>query len=335
MKLFGVGGKEKEEEKELKPLQLLVIMDLQTKGGATDFAALLKDKMLPSGRPIRVLQGGWRQLSVMADSPHSSTPCIVNMANCDQAGPRQITMQPDLVLVRNEVFSPGGDFRNVLFGLMFGNVPSVNSLDSIYVFCERPVIQARLNALNRKHGDKFPVVSQSYFDSHKSIFYGNKFPAVVKVGAAHAGYGKMKVENHKVMEDVKSVLAVPGDQYLTAEPFIDGDYDVRVQKIGEHYRAFKRVSLSGAWKTNTGSAHLEELKMTDDFKFWADVACEAFAPEGGLDILTIDAIHDSNKDRFLIMEVNGTSSGLCPGAEEEDNGYIAEIVFKKATKLGF
>mmetsp|Transcript_25190 Transcript_25190/g.40428 ORF Transcript_25190/g.40428 Transcript_25190/m.40428 type:complete len:85 (+) Transcript_25190:953-1207(+) len=33
--------------------------------------------------------------------------------------------------------------------------------------------------------------------------------------------------------------------YCTAEPFVQGNYDIRIQKIGKHYRAFKRIGISG------------------------------------------------------------------------------------------
>mmetsp|Transcript_4617 Transcript_4617/g.7422 ORF Transcript_4617/g.7422 Transcript_4617/m.7422 type:complete len:101 (+) Transcript_4617:551-853(+) len=88
---------------------------------------------------------------------------------------------------------------------MYANVPSVNSLSSIYMFCERPIVQGELNRLAKLHKGKGPdneflLVPQSYFASYQGFFYGNSFPAVVKVGSAHAGYGKMKVANHKDME---------------------------------------------------------------------------------------------------------------------------------------
>jgi hypothetical protein len=51
--------------------------------------------------------------------------------------------------------------------------------------------------------------------------------------------------------------------------------------------AFKRMSVSGNWKTNVGSSQIEEIPMTPAYKRWAD---EAATMLGGLDILTVDGM---------------------------------------------
>lgn len=50
------------------------------------------------------------------------------------------SIKPDFVLVRQHAYSmvPGEDFRNLVIGLHFGGVPSINSLFSIYNFCSKP-----------------------------------------------------------------------------------------------------------------------------------------------------------------------------------------------------
>lgn len=82
--------------------------------------------------------------------------------------------------------------------------------------------------------------------------------------------------------------------YLTGEPFLKGEYDLRIQRIGEHVRVMSRHTLSGAWKTNTGSSHLSEttlttgeVQVTPQFKAWSDAAAQLF---GGLDIFALDAL---------------------------------------------
>ncbi|CAF88915.1 unnamed protein product, partial [Tetraodon nigroviridis] len=50
------------------------------------------------------------------------------------------SFKPDFVLIRQHAYSmiPGEDFRNLVIGLHFGGVPSINSLYSIYNFCSKP-----------------------------------------------------------------------------------------------------------------------------------------------------------------------------------------------------
>eukprot|EP00301_Raphidiophrys_heterophryoidea_P002827 c11306_g1_i1.p1 GENE.c11306_g1_i1~~c11306_g1_i1.p1 ORF type:complete len:373 (+),score=82.76 c11306_g1_i1:75-1121(+) len=318
------------QQQQVNNINLLVIQS-----DAYDWQELLRGVTLRDGRGIRVVQCGWEDMLVSADSYSR------NRINVDVRGqrvngqPKQnsrfITFAPDFVLIRNEVYMPHVDHRNLLFGLMFANIPSVNSLKSIYLSCERPIVQAELNRLNKQHGnDVFPVVEQSYFSSNRSLMYGNKFPAVVKIGAAHAGIGKMCIEDHHVMEDFRSVLAMTEGKYCTAEPFLNGEFDLRIQKIGNNFRAFRRTTISGNWKTNTGSAHVESVPMTDTYRRWIELASEMF---GGLDICTVDAIHERDTNREVILEVNGTSSGLCPETEAEDNQHIVALILEKMNAL--
>ena len=82
----------------------------------------------------------------------------------------------------------------------------------------------------------------------------------------------------------------------------------RLQKIGDHCRAFKRTAMSGNWKTNMGTSTVEELPMTPEYAAWLELAAGMF---GGLDICTVDAIHDAatgkvrtNKSSPLIQPSN-------------------------------
>jgi len=70
--------------------------------------------------------------------------------------------------------------------------------------------------------------------------------------------------------------------------------------------------------------------MTDEYKFWADEAAKLF---GGLDIVSVDAIHNSKDGKEYIMEINGTSSGLMPECTEQDNIHIRDVVLKKLEEV--
>lgn len=73
----------------------------------------------------------------------------------------------------------------------------------------------------------------------------------------------MRLHNFQDFKDFSSVIALNKD-YVTAEPYVEGgkcyiklkfitEYDLRIQKIGHRYRAYKRMSMADNWKTNVGN----------------------------------------------------------------------------------
>jgi len=285
------------------------------------------EDILTERRDVVAIQAGWRYIRVASyASDHKGRPDLQLTVRTTKE--RKVSFRPDFVLIRNECrgTSCRDDFRHVLFTMMHAGIPSVNSLESIFGCLERPVVHGALVKLQRKLGrDCFPLIDQTAYATSRDMFIAPAFPNVVKVGHAHAGQGKMLLNSHKEFEDLKSVVSI-ADTYCTAESFIKGAYDLRIQKIGQHYRALKRVSVSGNWKTNVGTSTLEDLPMTAQYKKWADAASTLF---GGLDICTVDAIHCAKSGREFILEVNGTSSGLAPEHAAEDTRYIRDLVLER------
>lgn len=231
------------------------------------------------------------------------------------------------MLVRQLVDRLTVDFRTVLLSLMVSNVPSVNSLHSIFMCLERPVLYSALWGLREQLGPAtFPTIPLEIF-SHSSGLRipSTPFPLVAKVGNAEAGYGKMLFqEAGQAFDDFRGLMAMT-EPFVTLEAFVtDRDYDLRIQKIGDHYRAYKRVSLCGSWKTNVGSSRLEEIPMTDEYQRWAEAAGSLF---GGMQILTVDALHTASGQHYII-EINDCASGLAGENEAEDMGYIADLVIQ-------
>jgi len=147
---------------------------------------------------------------------------------------------------------------------------------------------------------------------------------VFKVGHAHAGVGKLKVENASSFQDVTSLLGMY-NTYCTVEPYIDAKFDLHVQKIGTNYKALMRKSLSGNWKTNIGQSILEEIPVTEKHKIWIDAVSEMF---GGLGICSLEAV--VGKDgKENIIEVNDSATTLLGESQEEDRRNISELVFAK------
>ncbi len=266
-----------------KPFVLLVI------GGTTKnnwYEAFAGQRV--GERPVQVEMAFWDDIEVTAfdDSgavvaAHASPHPIPGTSM-----ERSRTFLPDFVLVRSAPFGiHNQDWTNAMLGLL--SVPSLNSWDSLLKCQHKPVIYNHLLQLRKKMGMSapgvynFPLIPQTYYASYRGFAFCSGFPLVLKLGTVHAGYGKAKVESQEQWEDMKSLVALQG-RYATTEPFIKWDYDLRVQKIGPHYRAFRRFSEN--WKgKGIGRQHDEDIPVTDQLRGWVDAAAAAL----GMDICAV------------------------------------------------
>lgn len=301
-----------------------IILVIDSKGNWAKVFEGFKDK---NGIPFQVEQADWEDIALTA-YPDNKAILDIQPSRRPVAGTTMNkfrTVKPNIVLIRASVLTINYNQKNILYGFKFAGIPAVNSLESVYNFLERPWVFAELIRIRDKLGaDKFPLIEQNYFSSYREMMFTPQYPIVLKVGHAHAGFGKVKVANHHDFEDLRSLVALHKD-YSTAESYVEGEYDLRIQKIGNHYRAFKRISASGNWKTNTGTSLIEKIPVTDQYKLWVDECSKLF---GGLDILAVDAIHAPDGKEY-ILEVNDTAIGLGPEDEDEDNGHIRDIVIER------
>jgi hypothetical protein len=204
-------------------LCLLVIDDQNT-----DWSKYFRGKKVHTDHDIRVEQAEFRDLTVSANNESGVTVSILN----NKPGNRILkSFKPDFLLIRQNLRDANEDHKSLLLGFQYGGIPSLNSLQSVYNFQDRPWVYAHMVQVQNKLGkDKFPLIEQSYFPNHKEMV-GNKYPCVVKVGHAHNGLGKVKVESNIGFQDVASVVAI-SDSYCTVESYIDAKYDLHIFKIG-------------------------------------------------------------------------------------------------------
>lgn len=150
---------------------LLVIDSLQH-----NWKAIFAGATLPCGTPIQVEQCGWEDLSLTAYNDDGETRAMCNIRGSGM-------YQPDFLLLRNEVQSlPPHDYRNILMGLQFAGIPSVNSLQSVYELIERPWAYSALLRLQKKLGkEQFPLISQYYYPNFREMNFAPEYPIVAKV----------------------------------------------------------------------------------------------------------------------------------------------------------
>jgi len=330
MKLLKSFGKEKAKEvnhykRENENQKILLVLETEEKH---DWKKTFAGTKI-NGNEVVVVQADWRSITLTGVSDFGKNRQTKVFVDVLHSTP--FTISPDFLLIRSVVcvFKPEHNYRNLLHGFQFGDVPSVNSLHSVLCGIERPWVFGELLKIRKRLGrENFPLIPQNYYPEYRTMrFCGPTFPAVVKVGHAHAGYGKMIISDHHAFEDFSSIIALNKD-YVTGEPFLKGKHDLRLQKIGDQYRAFKRTSL-GNWKTNTGTSIIEDIEMTDLYKSWVDAASSIF---GGLDICALDVLVTEDDEHF-ILELNDGAIGFSPDHQEEDMAAVRDVVVRKMREI--
>ncbi|XP_023174281.2 synapsin [Drosophila hydei] len=156
-------------------------------------------------------------------------------------------------------------------------------------------------------------------------FQFTKFPSVLKAGHCHGGVATARLENQSALQDAAGLVSGAGNDshcYCTIEPYIDAKFSVHIQKIGNNYKAFMRKSITGNWKTNQGSAMLEQITLTEKYKTWVDEISELF---GGMEVCGVSVVVGKDGREYIISACDSTFA-LIGDSQEEDRRQIADLV---------
>eukprot|EP01130_Rhizamoeba_saxonica_P001086 TRINITY_DN10958_c0_g1_i1.p1 TRINITY_DN10958_c0_g1~~TRINITY_DN10958_c0_g1_i1.p1 ORF type:complete len:390 (-),score=71.35 TRINITY_DN10958_c0_g1_i1:58-1227(-) len=296
-----------------------------------NWVELFDECILADGTELEIVQGSWMDVAVVV---HETT-CYVTIgpvhSSVGAVKPQTLTVVPDLVIIRNQPRGPTpvSDNRNALYGLLIARVPTMNSSQSIYMNLERPNMVGALRQVQSKLGkENFPLIPMSYYSTPSIMAVYDEWPCILKVSHAHAGMGKIKLNDHGVFRDVSTILSLNND-YCTAEKYIDTEYGVRIQKIGPSYRVYKKVHTGSGWKSQFGGSDLQEIDLTDQYKLWADECAKSF---GGMDWLAIDIVHGHDGNDYII-ELNGTAIGIVGDHWLNDSEIIVDLAIEKMNRL--
>jgi len=297
----------------------------------TNWYALFKDQHGAQSRRIRVEQTEWSLIDLFVDKEGchvSIKPSPEPFLGTTQKYEREVI--PDFLLIRQYVRGVHStEWVNMLLGFMIANIPSVNSLTSIFQSTQRAISISELKKIEKRLGhSQFPFVPITYLPNTLTtpLLPSKAFPLVAKVGSSCAGVGKMRFVDAD-WSDFAGTMAM-FREYVTTEPLLKNVGDVRIQKIGEHVRAYQRKGSN--WKGNVGESTVTDLPVTPQYLLWAEEAAKIF---GGLDILSIDCVVDE-AGNHTILEVNDTATGLNPHHKQEDLLRIRDLVLKRILLIG-
>ncbi|GCB64722.1 hypothetical protein scyTo_0004649 [Scyliorhinus torazame] len=148
-----------------KKAKILLIIDEPH----TDWAKLFRGKKVHGEYDIRVEQAEFAEINLVAQADGT---CMVDMQVVRNGTKVVRSFKPDFVIVRQHPYSmaENEDFRNIIIGLQYGGLPSMNSLESIYNFCDKPWVFAQLVSIYKGMGpEKFPLIEQVFYPNHKEM----------------------------------------------------------------------------------------------------------------------------------------------------------------------
>jgi ribosomal protein S6--L-glutamate ligase len=222
--------------------------------------------------------------------------------------------KPDKILWRVGAIKPSPKHKTALDIIQLSGVPCINAASVLAQGYDRLTM---LQALKNCALPVIPFNVASTATQLKNIDI--PFPFVVKAGNYHGGYGKVLVDNEATWQDVKDLLFITED-YITIEPFIQYDKDIRYLAIGNNIWAMARKGKF--WKANVQTTNFiliePEQSLIEKTK-----QLQAYLKA---DILAIDILEEKNGEQYFVEynDIPGLS-----GFPEEVKIELANCVINK------
>ena len=124
--------------------------------------------------------------------------------------------------------------------------------------------------------------------------------------------------------------AADANDAVSAEPYIDWDYQLQILKVGEQVAAFRRTRteqerVSGLWKGGEGPVVVEQL--TAQMQDWVDEVAQVF---GGLEIFSLEILHSGEDGAYHILRIRDTATPLWMNVDEAHSAMGRVVVDRLA-----
>jgi hypothetical protein len=163
-----------------RKLNILVIVSLHD----FDWAKSFKDLQV-NGCDLVVKQASYNEIVNCSYQEEKSSHVYVSIKSIKDLHFSQDAVDSfdvDFVLFRSVCHGRyNQDSRNIMLTFLHGAIPSVNSIESIWLNSERPIGYGLLNRIKKRVGyDKFPLIPQTYWPTYSTMKFAPDSPYVLK-----------------------------------------------------------------------------------------------------------------------------------------------------------
>lgn len=200
-------------------------------------------------------------------------------------------LRVDAVLWRVGAIAPQPAHRHALELIRMAGVPCLNPASVLLRGYDR------LSMLNVLREAGLPVQGMSVALGERMLeLVTPDFPAVLKVGNLHGGFGKMRVENEEQWAEARDLVRLTAE-YTTVEPYINYVRDIRCLAVEEQIWAMER--RGAGWRANTRTQSHQLIVPPLQLASWTQQAMAYL----GAEVLALDFLEKPD-ETFVLLESN-------------------------------
>jgi ribosomal protein S6--L-glutamate ligase len=199
----------------------------------------------------------------------------------------------DGILWRLGAVKPHPQHRTLLEMVRLAGIPCLSSADVLLRGYDR------LSMLNELKQAGLPVADFEVVVGDRMLgVIRPDFPAVVKVGNYHGGFGKVLIHSEEQWTDLVDLSFVT-DEYITVEPYIDYVRDIRTLAVGDRIWGMSRQGRY--WKVNQLTTGYALMDLPEELIGYTRRAMAHL----GTEVLALDILEDK-EGRYTVLESNDT-----------------------------